>query len=89
MLRACTVHNFFVSLQKFIAMNPILIYPPDSTRAKFISEAAEYSGARVMKFSKLQAELLDDVLFGNSIEEGMKTPTVSREQIFKTLRKCK
>ena len=76
-------------MQKITDMNPILIYPPDSTRAKFISEAAEYSGSKVMKFTKQHAALIDDILFGNSIEEAMKTPEVSEKQILKTLRKCK
>ena len=67
-------------------MTPILIYPPDATRAKFIIEAAQYSGAEVMKFTQRQAEILDDILFGESIEEGMKTPLVPEEQIFKRLR---
>ena len=67
-------------------VNPIIIYPPDATRAKFISEAAEYSGAKVMKFTKRHAELIDDILFGQAIEDGLKTPEVSEEQIFKTLR---
>jgi len=70
-------------------MTPFLIYPPNSAGAKFVSDAAEYSGARVMKFTKEYAEIIEDTLFAKSIDEGMKTPKVSREQIFKTLRKCK
>ena len=70
-------------------MTPILIYPPDSAGEKFISDAAEYSGAKVVKFTKEYADIIDDYLFGKSIKEGMKTPTVPREQSFKTLRKCK
>jgi len=70
-------------------MNPILIYPPDAAGAKFVSEAAEYSGAKVMKFTKEYADIIDDYLFGKSIEDGMKTPSVPEEQIFKILRKCK
>ncbi len=70
-------------------MNAMLIYQPDASRAKVISEMAEYSGAKVLKFTKRQFELIDDILFGKSIEEATKTPLVPEEQIFKTLRKCK
>jgi len=70
-------------------MNPILLYPKDATQAKFFRETAESKGMGVTKLTKRQAEIIDDILFGESIMEGMKTPKVSREQIFKTLGKCK
>ena len=77
-------YGTMVAKKNFV--NPIIIYPPDAARAKFISAAAEYSGAKVMKFTKRHAELIDDILFGQAIEDGLKTPEVSEEQIFKTSR---
>jgi len=72
-----------------MTMTPILVYPPDANRAKQISNVAEHNGSKIVKFTKRHAELLDDVLFGESIEDAMKTPEVSEETIFKTLRQCR
>jgi len=70
-------------------MNPILLYPQNAEQVKFFRERAESKGVEITKLTKRQAEIIDDILFGESIMEGMKTPKVSREQIFKTLGKCK
>jgi hypothetical protein len=72
-----------------LPMNPILIYPPNAAQAIFFQETAKKNGAEIVQLSKAQAEMIDDILFGESIEEAMKTPEVSEEKIFEILHQCK
>jgi len=45
-------------------MNPILLYPKDAENAKFLREAAEYTGANVVKLPEEILEKMDDFLYG-------------------------
>jgi len=70
-------------------MNPVLIYPSNSEGAKIINDVAEYSGAKIVKFPKEYIDIIGDYLFAKSIEEGMESPEVPEEEIFKILKRCK
>jgi hypothetical protein len=70
-------------------MNPILLYPQNAAQAKFFQENAEEKGVQMVNIPINIMEVIDDMLFANSIEEGMNTPEVSEDEIFKILGQCK
>jgi len=70
-------------------MNPILLYPQNEAQTRFYQESAEKQGVKVTLDLKNIMEEIDDMLFARSIEEGMKTPEVSEEEIFKILQQYK
>jgi len=70
-------------------MNPIVLYPKDASQANFFRKTAESKGVKVMMFTKEYAEIIEDIMFAKSIDEGLKSPVVSEEEFFKALGKCK
>ena len=76
---ACSVRIFVKTAKD---MNTVLLESPSDTDLKLLLALAQKLGMRVHKLSRQQAE---DHLSASRIEEGMKTPAVSRDTILKLL----
>ena len=63
-------------------MNTVLLKSSSDTDLKLLLALAQKLGMRVHKLSRQQAK---DHLLASRIEEGMKTPAVSRDTILKLL----
>jgi hypothetical protein len=66
-------------------MNPLLIYPPDTARAKRIQQHAESEGAKIVHFPKENLENYEDFLFGMQMANNRTHKKVSREEVMKIL----
>ena len=75
----CSVHIFVKTAKD---MNTVLLKSSSDTDLKLLLALAQKLGMRVHKLSRQQAK---DHLLASRIEEGMKTPAVSRDTILKLL----